>query len=115
MSGRKSFATLRDQMSPEAQAKAERAARGLRTAIDLAELRRARRISQQELADTLQVGQATVAKIEKRADIYVSTLRRVVEGLGGELEITARFEGRAVRIRQFSDLDAKAVPPARAR
>jgi len=115
MSGRKSFATLRAQMSPGAQARAEAAGRRLRSTIDLAELRRARRLSQQELADTLRVGQATVAKIEKRADIYVSTLRRMVEGLGGKLEIIARFDGRAVHIRQFSDLGTKASTPTRPR
>ncbi|HUX65901.1 MAG TPA: XRE family transcriptional regulator [Terriglobales bacterium] len=115
MSGRKSFATLRAQMSPGARARAEAAGRRLRSAMDLAELRRARRLSQQELADTLRVGQATVAKIEKRTDIYVSTLRRMVEGLGGTLEIVARFDGRAVRIRQFSDLGATAPATARPR
>ena len=115
MTGRKSFATLRAQMSPEAQARAEAAGRRLRSAMDLAELRRARRLSQQELADVLGVGQATVAKIEKRTDIYVSTLRRMVEGLGGKLEIAARFDGRVVSIRQFSDLGAKASTPKRPR
>jgi predicted transcriptional regulator len=72
--------------------------------LDLSELRRARRLSQEELAQTLHVGQAAVAKLEKRADMYVSTLRRFVEAMGGELEIVARFPDRDVRIKSFEDL-----------
>lgn len=64
-------------------------ARRLAEEMDLAGIRRALRLSQDELAQTLQVGQDSVAKLEKRADMYVSTLRRVIEAMGGELEIVA--------------------------
>ena len=57
----------------------------------LAELRQARERSQEELARTLKVKQPAVAKLEKRADMYVSNLRRYVEALGGSLEITTTF------------------------
>lgn len=71
MAGRHSFAELRAKMSPEARARAEEKAMALGREMDLAELRRALRLSQEELAQTLQVGQAAVAKLEKRADMYV--------------------------------------------
>jgi hypothetical protein len=45
--------------------------------------------------------------MEKRTDMYVSTLRRFIEAMGGELEITARFPDHSVRIRSFSGLSEK--------
>jgi transcriptional regulator with XRE-family HTH domain len=73
--------------------------------MPLAELRQARERSQEELARELKVGQPAVAKLEKRADMYVSNLRRYVEALGGSLEITARFTEGKVSITNFSDLE----------
>jgi DNA-binding XRE family transcriptional regulator len=91
-------------MSPEAQAAAADEAERLSEEMDLAEVRRALKLSQEEIGQTLQINQGSVAKIEKRADMYVSTLRRFIEAMGGELEITARFADHSVRIRNFSDL-----------
>lgn len=104
MAGRHSYATLRARMSPEAQARATVEAARLIEEIELAQLRQALNLSQAELAQTLQVGQASVAKLEKRTDMYVSTIRRYIEAMGGELEITARFPDHAVKIRTFGDL-----------
>jgi hypothetical protein len=56
------------------------------------------------LGEILHDKRPAVAKIEKRTDMYVSTLRRFVEAMGGELEITARFPDYNVRIKNFSDL-----------
>jgi DNA-binding transcriptional regulator YiaG len=104
MAGRHSFAELRARMTPKAQAAAEAEARLLGEAMDLAEVRRALKLSQDEIAQTLQIGQGSVAKIEKRADMYVSTLRRFIEAMGGELEIVARFADHSVKIKNFADL-----------
>lgn len=105
MTGRHSFAELRAKMAPKARAKAEVEALRLAAEMDLAEVRRALRLSQDEIAQVLHVGQASVAKIEKRADMYVSTLRRFIEAMGGELDIVARFPGKhSVKIRNFADL-----------
>ncbi len=94
-------------MSPKAQAKAEAEAEHLGEEMDLAEVRRALKLSQEEIGQTLQIGQGSVAKIEKRADIYLSTLRRFIEAMGGELEIVARFPGHTVKIKSFADLTKK--------
>lgn len=104
MAGRRSFAELRARLSPEARAQAEAEAEQLLDEMELAEIRRALKLSQEELAQTLQVGQAAVAKLEKRADMYVSTLRRFIEAMGGELEIVARFSDHEVHIKNFRDL-----------
>jgi transcriptional regulator with XRE-family HTH domain len=78
----------------------------------LAELRQARRRSQEELACALKVKQPAVAKLKKRTDMYVSNLRRYVEALGGQLEITAKFPVGEVVSGNFSDID---TPPNRRR
>ncbi|MCC6918685.1 MAG: XRE family transcriptional regulator [Alphaproteobacteria bacterium] len=108
MAGRHSFAQLRGRMSPQAQAKAATEAERLNEEMDLAEVRRAMKLSQQEIGQTLQLTQGSVAKLEKRADMYVGTLRRFIEAMGGELEIVARFADHTVKIRNFSDLSEKA-------
>ena len=107
MAGRHSFAELRDRMTPAARAKAEAEALRLEGEMDLAEVRRAMKLSQDEIAQTLQIGQGSVAKIEKRTDMYVSTLRRFIEAMGGELEIVARFADHSVKIKNFADLTEK--------
>ena len=71
---------------------AEAVALRLDEEMDLAEVRRALKLSQEEIGPTLQVGQGSIAKIEKRADMYVSTLRRFIEAMGGRVG-----ERRAIR------------------
>lgn len=80
--------------------------RELLAAMPLHELRRARQLSQEQLAEELGATQPEISKMEHRADMYVSTLRRFVEAMGGELEIIARFPDGTVRITQFQELDA---------
>jgi DNA-binding XRE family transcriptional regulator len=70
--------------------------------LPLQELRRARELSQQSLAEALGGAQSTVSKLESQTDMYVSTLRRYIEAMGGELEIIARFPDGEVRITQFA-------------
>ena len=71
----------------------------------LQELRKARARSQLSVARKLHVKQAAVSKLERRTDMYVSTLRSYVEAMGGELEIIARFpDAKPVRINLFEEL-----------
>ena len=78
-------------------------AAALREEMTLEELRKARDLSQEEIAQALAVGQPTVAKLEKRTDMHISNLRRYVEALGGKLEITARFPDASVVINNVGD------------
>ena len=104
MTGHRSFNELRKTMSPERRRRNEDATAKMLSELTLEELRQARDHTQQELARILNVGQPAVAKMERRADMYVSNLRRYVEALGGTLEITARFPDGAVSIRNFSEI-----------
>ncbi len=104
MSGRKNFAVLRDQMSPERQARINRKVAALRQSMALHELREARRLTQATLGETLGVDQSAVAKMERRTDMYVSNLRRFVEAMGGELSVVAHFPEGDVVISNFEDV-----------
>jgi len=73
--------------------------------MTLQELRKARERSQHVVGEILHVNQASVSKIERRTDMYLSTLRAFIQAMGGELEIIARFPDRPpVKITQFEEL-----------
>jgi transcriptional regulator with XRE-family HTH domain len=76
----------------------------------LRQVREARKRSQEEVAKKLHIKQAAVSKLERRADMYLSTLRRYIEAMGGKLEIVARFPNQVVRITQFEMLDSEQRP-----
>ena len=76
-----------------------------RAGMPLDELRQARNMTQVHLAKILKVNQAAVSKLERRTDIYVSTLQDFVKAMGGELTITARFPEGTVEITQFEDVE----------
>ena len=99
------FAVLRAQMSPESQARAEAKAQTMLAEMPLNELRQARGLSQKMLAELLHVQQPSIAKLERRTDMYLSTLRSHIEAMGGQLEVVARFPDGAVKISNFADLD----------
>ena len=105
----KSFKTLREKMSPESQERVHRKAEKLIEEMPLNELRAARKLTQEKLAENLHVKQAAVSKLERRADMYVSTLREFISAMGGELEITARFPDGSVRINQFEEDESDTV------
>lgn len=93
-----------ETMSEDQQKLAKERAQELRASIPLHELRRAREMSQATLAELLEMDQGNLSKLEQRTDMYVSTLRRYVQAMGGELEIVARFREGEYRINQFADL-----------
>jgi len=99
--------TLRSKMSPERRESNRLAAQQMIADMALEELRTARNITQTHLASLLQITQASVSKMEKRTDMYVSTLRSFVQAMGGELEIRAVFPEGTVRIDQFAKLAAR--------
>lgn len=91
----------------EATRKAKIAAKKTQLKEEMAihELRQALKISQAELAEKLQVKQPAISRLEKRTDMYVSHLRQVIQAMGGELEIVARFADNEVKINNFSELN----------
>lgn len=93
-------------MSPEAQARAKAKTQIILEEMALSELREARRLTQEQLAGFFHVGQPAIAKMERRTDMYVSTLRGIVQAMGGELEIRAIFPDGPVKITQFKAIGA---------
>jgi DNA-binding XRE family transcriptional regulator len=97
----RNFRELEAKMSPESRARAEAKAKKMLAEMPLDELREAREMTQVHLAKILGVNQAAVSKLERRTDMYVSTLQDFVKAMGGELKIIARFPEGTVEISQF--------------
>jgi len=100
----KKFSELERKMSPERRARIANDVNKALSEMPLNELRNARGLSQKVLAEALHIQQPAVAKMEKRADMYISTLRSHIEAMGGELEVIARFPDGDVRISNFSQI-----------
>ena len=101
----KKWDNLKKRMSPEAQARVDVRVKDTLASMPLSEIRRAIGLTQAQLAETLHMGQGSISKIENSTDMYLSTLRRFVAALGGELIIKASFpEGREFVINHLSDL-----------
>src|SRR5260370_18216625 len=101
------FRELEAKMSPEAIRASDAVYDGLKQSMALEELRDALRMTQQELAQALNVDQSAISKLEHRTDMYVSTLRRCIAAMGGQLEIRPVFPDGTVRINQFEHLGAE--------
>ena len=97
----KKFSELVAQMSPESRARSDALYRQLLAEMPLQELRKALELTQQQVAASLGVNQVAVSKMESQTDMYVSTLRRFVEAMGGQLRIVAHFPQGTVEISQF--------------
>src|SRR5665811_1580681 len=83
------------KLSPARRKKVEaRAAQLIAEEMTLQELRRARKLTQVRMAKKLGIGQDGVSKLEKRADLMISTLRKTVEAMGGSLSLVAEFPDR---------------------
>jgi len=98
------FSELRDKMSPERRAKNDAAVKAMLAEMPLNELRNARGLSQKMLAEALHIQQPAIAKLEKRTDMYLSTLRSHINAMGGDLEVIARFPDGDVKISNFSQI-----------
>jgi len=109
----KKWETLQAKMTAGRREANRRAAEAMLAAMPLDELRNARNITQTHLAQLLKITQASVSKMEKRTDMYVSTLRSFIQAMGGELEIKAVFPEGSVRIDQFSNLQDAPDPVLR--
>ena len=98
------FSELEAKMSPESRKWVKQEVTKALAKMPLNELRNARGLSQKMLAEALNIQQPAIAKLEKRTDMYISTLRSHIEAMGGELEVIARFPDGDVRISNFSQI-----------
>ncbi len=104
MSGHRPFQDLTKDFTPPRRRRIEAIKGELLAEMPLHELRRARALTQRELARSLKVNQPAVAKLERRADVYVSSLRSYIEAVGGRLKIVAEFAEGEVTITNFSQV-----------
>ena len=99
----KNFNELRAKMSPDRRARNAAEVERMIREMPLDELRAARQLTQEHLAALLGVKQASISKMERRTDMYIQTLAKVVQAMGGQLEIRAVFPDGVVRITQFAE------------
>src|SRR6266852_9872950 len=84
------------RLSPAQRRKVEaRAAELVAEEMTLGELRRARKLTQVRVAKVLGITQDSVSRLEKRSDLLLSTLRKTVKAMGGNVRIIAEFPGRS--------------------
>jgi transcriptional regulator with XRE-family HTH domain len=94
---------------PESEARVAALRDEMDHSMSLAELRKARELTQTQLAEALETTQPGISAIENRTDLYVSTLRSYVEALGGQLEIKAVFPTETVEISSFAELGERTI------
>ena len=103
----RNFKELEAKMSPLSRSRSNEKTQRLIDEMSLDQLRAARSLTQENLSSVLGVNLSAISKLERRADMYISTLRSYIEAMGGQLEIRAVFDSGPVRITQFSELEAR--------
>jgi len=101
MAGRHNFNDLRKRMSPQRRARNERGVKTQLKEMLLSELRRVAGVTQVDLAKSIGIKQPTLSQLESQGDMQISTLRRIVKALGGDLEIIASLPKERVALSQF--------------
>ncbi|PYV15357.1 MAG: transcriptional regulator [Acidobacteria bacterium] len=97
------------KLSPAQRKKVEaRAAALVSEEMSLRDLRKARKLTQSRVAKTLGIAQDSVSRLEKRSDLLLSTLRKTVKAMGGDVRIVAEFPDRAPVV--LSELSEDAPP-----
>jgi DNA-binding XRE family transcriptional regulator len=99
----RNFRELEAKMPPESFARAKTRAKEMMTEMLLAEVRRAVGLTQEELATSLGIKQPTLSRLESQSDMQISTLRCLIQALGGQLEIIVHMPGGDIRLIQFKD------------
>jgi len=105
MSGSKPFRGLADKVTATAEGRrrVDEYRRLMDAIVSLCRLREERGLTQIDLAKQLEVTQGNVSRVENASDLYVSTLARYVEALGGRLELNAVFPDQVVSVALPSD------------
>ena len=99
-------------LSPAQRKKVEaRAAQLIAEEMTLRDLRKARKLTQVRMAKAMGITQDSVSRLEKRSDLLLSTLRKTVEAMGGNLSLVAEFPDRAPVV--LSGIAEDDQPPSR--
>jgi DNA-binding XRE family transcriptional regulator len=102
MAGHRKFSTLREKMTAAQRERARARVKELQAEMLLSELRKFAGQTQQGLADELGVSQPCLSRMENQSDMQISTLGRIVESLGGQLELIAHMPAGDVVLTQFT-------------
>ncbi|MCX6606503.1 MAG: helix-turn-helix transcriptional regulator [Acidobacteria bacterium] len=101
---RQTWAEIKGQMKSGTRTRLEAEASLLSDELHLSELRKARGLTQESVAELLGVSQAEVSKMERRSELHIGTLKKFIEAMNGELVLAARFaDGVEVPIRLGED------------
>ena len=95
---------IRRTHPPEVEDAIRRRVKDAAGVMTLYQLREARKLTQVSLAKVLEVNQGAVSRMEKRTDMYVSTLRSYIQAMGGQLQVKAIFPEGEVEIEQFENM-----------
>ena len=95
---RRKFSELKARMAPKSRARAEARTKDMIADMLLTEVRQLVGLTQKDLAKKLGIKQPTLSKLESQNDMYLSTLRRLVEALGGKLELVVHLPTGDIRI-----------------
>ncbi len=91
----KKLSEIMEQMPRERQDKiSARADELIAEQMTLRDIRKARELTQERMAELLKIRQDSVSRLEKRSDLLLSTLRSYVQAMGGELQLTVKFPDR---------------------
>ncbi len=90
------WSEIKEKMAPERSARLDADVRRELLAMELRELRQEAGKTQAEVAGTADMTQAELSKFERRDDHLISTLRRDVTALGGQLEVVAVFDNKRI-------------------
>src|SRR5580698_844981 len=102
----RNFKELQQKMDPESRVNNRQRVRDELQRMALDELRSAKQLTQADMAEMLNVPQSSISRIERRADMYLSTLRNYVHALGGVLQIQAVFpDSDTVAISRFGECE----------
>jgi DNA-binding XRE family transcriptional regulator len=97
----KKFEKLEKKMDPKRLSRAKAKAKEVMAEMLLAEIRKEAGFTQEDIARTIGIKQPSLSKLESQDDIQVSTLQRLIQALGGQLEMIAHMPGGDIRISQF--------------
>ncbi len=101
MAGHKPWSTLQSKMSAERQRANAEAVERMEADMVLAELRKYSGMTQKQLAEILGVSQPTLSSQEHQDDMEISTLSRLIQAMGGNLELIVHMPKGDIRLTQF--------------
>ena len=97
------FRDLLDRMPKQRRGRIRDRAEAMLIDMALQDLRRSRSLTQEDLAEELGLNQSALSKMEHQQDMYISTLRRILNAMGGKLKLVAEFPDTEVVISQFDE------------